>query len=64
MVDLDAVREVSHARTRWRVVRMSDDDYTVAAIDQFLILSALQVRTDTPHYQSGTLKQSRTDDNW
>jgi hypothetical protein len=41
MVDLNAVRKVSDACTRWRVVGMGDDNHTVAAVDQFLILSAL-----------------------
>ena len=40
MVDLDAVCEVPDACTRWRIVGMGDDDYTVAAIYQFLMLSA------------------------
>jgi hypothetical protein len=40
MVDLDAVRKISDASTRWRVVRMGDDNHTVATVDQFLMLSA------------------------
>lgn len=41
MVDLDAIRKVPDASTRWRVVRMGYDDNTVAAVDQFLTLSVL-----------------------
>ena len=43
MVDLDAVRKIPDAGTRWRVVRMGDNDDTVAAINQFLASSALYV---------------------
>jgi hypothetical protein len=53
MVDLDAVRKVPHAGTRWRVVRMSDDNHTVAAVDQFLILSALYTHTIHLSFGSG-----------
>jgi hypothetical protein len=43
MVDLDAVRKVSHSCPRRRVVRVGDDDDMVAAINQFLTASALFV---------------------
>jgi hypothetical protein len=37
MIHFDAIRQVSDARSRWRVVSMSDDYDTVSSIDQFLI---------------------------
>ena len=37
MVDLDTVRKVPDTGTRWRVVRMGDDNDTVATVNQFLI---------------------------
>ena len=43
MVDLDAVRKVSYACPRGRVVRVGDYDDTVAAINQFLTASAFFV---------------------
>ena len=41
MVDLNAIRKVSHACARRRVVRMSDYDDTVATVNQFLTRSAV-----------------------
>jgi hypothetical protein len=43
MVDLDTVCEVPDTCTIWRIVGMSDNDDTVAAINQFLASSALYV---------------------
>jgi hypothetical protein len=37
MVHFDAIRQVSNARSRWRVVSVGDDYHTVSAIDEFLI---------------------------
>ena len=65
MIDLDTVREVPNTCTIWRVVGMGDDDDTVAAINQFLALSALRVHIiHQLHWQSGTVDRSRTDDSW
>ena len=44
MVDLDTVRKVPDTGTRWRVVRMGDDNDTVATVNQFLIWSAFCTR--------------------
>ena len=43
MVDLDTVCEVPDTCTIWRIVGMSDNDDTVAAINQCLASSALYV---------------------
>jgi hypothetical protein len=64
MVDLDAICEISHASTRWRVVGMGNDDHTVAAVDQFLMLSALYTHMIHLSFGSGMLTNSPTDDNW
>ena len=48
MVDFDAVRKIPDAGTRWGVVGMGDDDHTVAAVYQFLILSAIVRACGTP----------------
>lgn len=36
MVDLQAVRQVADPRPAGRIVGMGDDDYSVAAVDEFL----------------------------
>lgn len=53
MIDFDAVREISDACARRRVVRMGDDDYTMAAVNQFLRRTKCQLlsyRARPSHY--------------
>ena len=67
VVDLDAVRKVPDTCTIWGPVGMSDNYDTVTAINQFLALSVLYLYVPIIHqlhWQSGTVDNSRTDDNW
>jgi len=43
MVNFDAIRKVSDACTCWRIIRVGDDDHTMATIDQFLTALALYI---------------------
>ena len=65
MVDLYAIRKVPDTCPRWRIVGMGDNDHTVAAVYQFLMLSALSVyMIHQLRGQKGTVDNSHTDDSW